>query len=141
MIFFKVGREKQKAFFEKISRLGIKQEDVIEEFIKSRGPGGQNVNKTSTCVYLRHIPTGIEVKSRRQRSQALNRYAAWQLLIRKIEGSILKGLSEEKQRIEKIRRQRRPKPRSLKLKILEEKHRLSEKKKMRAKIHLSDDGY
>jgi len=134
MADFGVGLDKENALREKMSRLGIRKEDIIEKFIRSAGPGGQNVNKTSTCVYLKHIPTGIEVKCQSQRSQALNRYLARQILIKKIESSILGVLSEERKRIEKIRRQKRRRARRLKLKILEEKRRHSEKKRLRAGV-------
>ncbi|MDD4183782.1 MAG: peptide chain release factor-like protein, partial [Candidatus Omnitrophica bacterium] len=59
---------------------GIREEDIVEKFIRASGPGGQFVNKTSSCVYLKHIPTGIEVKCQKERSQALNRYAARKIL-------------------------------------------------------------
>jgi protein subunit release factor B len=131
---FGVGLDKEKVLLEKMSRFGIREEDIVEKFVKSAGPGGQNVNKTSTCVYLKHIPTGIEVKCQQERSQALNRYLARKLLVKKIENSILGVLSEERQRIEKIRRQKRRRARRLKLKILEEKRRHSEKKRLRASI-------
>jgi len=134
MSVFGVGLDKEKALAEKMSRLGINQEDIIEKFVRSAGAGGQNVNKTSTCVYLKHIPTGIEVKCQQERSQALNRYLARQILVKKIESSILGALSEERKRIEKIRRQKRRRARRLKLKILEEKRRHSEKKRLRAVI-------
>lgn len=134
MADFGVGLDKEKALREKMSRFGIREEDIIEKFVRSQGPGGQNVNKTSTCVYLKHIPTGIEVKCQQERSQALNRYLARQLLVKKIESSILGALSEERQRIEKIRRQKRRRARRLKLKILEGKRRRSEKKRLRVGI-------
>jgi protein subunit release factor B len=115
-------------------RLGVREADIVEKFIKSSGPGGQNVNKTSTCVYLKHIPTGIEVKCQQERSQSLNRYLARKLLTKKIESIILGNLSQERKRIEKIRRQKRKRSKRAKLKILEEKHKHSEKKRQRAKV-------
>ncbi len=134
MANFGVGLDKKKALREKMSRFGIREEDIIEKFVRSQGTGGQNVNKTSTRVYLKHIPTGIEVKCQQERSQALNRYLARQLLVKKIESSVLGALSEERQRIEKIRRQKRRRARRLKLKILEGKRRRSEKKRLRVGI-------
>lgn len=115
-------------------RLGIREEDIIERFIRSSAPGGQNVNKTSTCVYLKHIPTGIEVKCQRERSQRLNRYIARSILAEKINALAAGNLAKERQRLEKIKRQRRKKPRGLKLKILEEKRRHSEKKYLRIRV-------
>jgi len=131
---FRLGANKEKALLEKMSRLGIRQPDIIESFTRSGGPGGQNVNKTSTCVFLKHIPTGIEVKCQKERSQALNRYIGRCILLEKVQALALKKLAEEKQRIEKIKRQKRKKSRQAKLKILEEKRRHAEKKKLRVKI-------
>jgi len=132
---FGVKLDKEKALRDKMSRLGIRQEDILESFIKSGGPGGQNVNKTSTCVYLKHIPTGLEVKCRRERSQVLNRYIARKLLLKKIETLILGKFSEERQRIEKIRRQKRRRSRRAKLKILEAKRRHAQIKRLRAPVY------
>ena len=131
---FGVGLDKEKALATKMSQLGIKEVDIVEKFVRSSGPGGQKVNKSSTCVYLKHIPTKIEVKCQRERSQALNRYIARQLLVRKIETLILGDLSEERKRIEKIRRQKRRRSRRAKLKILEAKRRHSQKKLLRARV-------
>ncbi|MFH1458073.1 MAG: peptide chain release factor-like protein [Candidatus Omnitrophota bacterium] len=134
-----VGVEKERGLREKMIRLGVREEDIQEKFIRSRGPGGQNVNKVSTCVYLRHVPTGIEVKCQKERSQALNRFLARQALLKKIEARILGSLSEERKRIEKIRRQKRRRSRRAKLKILQAKRRHSEKKLFRARVRETAD--
>ena len=131
---FGVNRDKEKALRQKMERLGIRDNDIVEQFIRSKGPGGQNVNKTSTCVYLKHIPSGIEVKCQKERSQALNRYIARKLLVNKIETLILGKLSKERQRVEKIRRQKRRRSRKAKLKMLEAKRRHGEKKAFRAPV-------
>jgi peptide chain release factor len=135
---FGVGINKEKELAIKMSFLGIKEEDITEVFIRSKGPGGQNVNKTSTCVYLKHLPTGIEVKCQQERSQALNRYIARRLLLKKIETLILDKLSSENKRIEKIRRQKRKRSRRAKLKILHDKRMHSEKKSFRAPLREID---
>lgn len=112
--------------------LGIFEKDIVEKFIRSSGRGGQRVNKVSTCVYLKHIPTKIEVKCQKERSQALNRFLARRILTDKIEKEIRGKESEELQRIEKIRRQKRKRSKRAKLKILEEKRKQSLKKKERS---------
>ena len=67
-------------YADRLRDLGLRKEDLVEKFIRSAGKGGQNVNKTSTCVYLKHLPTGIEVKCQQERSQVMNRVAALGLL-------------------------------------------------------------
>ncbi len=132
MSIFPVSLEKEKALREKLESLGIYEKDIEETFIRSRGKGGQKLNKTATCVYLKHIPTGIEVKCSKARTQGLNRYYARQILYEKVE-SLIKGKeSEEEQRIAKIRRQKRKRSKRAKEKMLEEKRMLSQKKRERA---------
>ena len=132
-----VGLGKEKALQETMARLGVREEDIEEKFIRSQGPGGQNVNKVATCVYLRHLPTGIEVKCQEERSQHLNRYRARQILLKKIECAVLRKSSEEQKRIEKIRRQKRRRSRRAKLKMLEAKRRRAAKKLLRACVRES----
>lgn len=134
-----VSPEKEKLLRDLMVRLGVREEDIEEKFIRSQGPGGQNVNKLSTCVYLRHLPSGIEVKCQEERSQALNRFLARRLLLKKIESRILGKLSEERKRIEKIRRQKRRRSRRSKLKILEAKRLHSAKKSLRGGVRLSEE--
>jgi peptide chain release factor len=111
--------------------LGVRREDVIEKFVRSGGAGGQNVNKVSTAVYLKHIPTGLEVKFQQERSQALNRFLAWRLLLDKIAERITGEKSRRRQAIEKIRRQKRKRSRRAKERILEAKKFQSAKKQFR----------
>lgn len=128
-----VGIKKDRALEEKMLRLGIRGEDIIEKFIRAQGPGGQNVNKVATCVYLRHLPTGIEVKCQKERSQAQNRFFARRILVEKIETLILGRESEKQKEIEKIRRQKRKRSRRAKEKVLKYKKMRSEKKNLRKK--------
>lgn len=132
MPMFAVSPEKEKALQEKMDELGVRESDIMERFVRSRGHGGQNVNKVSTCVYLKHIPSGLEVKCQRERSQSLNRFFARRLLVEKIEQQIKGRESEEQQRIEKVRRQKRKRSRRAKEKVLEIKHIQSRKKRERA---------
>jgi peptide chain release factor len=133
-----VSSEKEKALVQRMLKLGVVQSDIEESFVRSSGPGGQKVNKTSSCVQLLHIPTGLAVKCQRERSQSLNRYLARKLLLDKIE-RVQKGFIEaEKEKIEKIRRQKRKRSRRAKEKMLTAKHQHSEKKVLRGKI-ISDE--
>ncbi|MEW6068674.1 MAG: peptide chain release factor-like protein [Nitrospirota bacterium] len=138
MGIFSVGYQKEKFLKEKLKALNIREEDIKESFIRSRGRGGQNVNKTSTCVYLRHVPTGVEVKCQKERSQALNRYHARVILAKKIEQLIKGKESEETKMIEKIRRQKRKRSKRAKEKMLAEKKVISEKKKLRSRKFIQE---
>ncbi len=129
-----IKESKQKELLERMERLGIKEQDIIEKFLRSQGHGGQNVNKTSTCVYLKHKPTGIEVKMQRERSQALNRFLARRLLVDKIEQMMLGEKSRIQKEIERIKRQKRKRSRRAKEKILQEKKHTSIKKALRSKV-------
>lgn len=113
-------------------RLGIRESDLIEEFVKGSGAGGQKINKTSVAVSLRHLPTGLMVRCQESRSQALNRFLARRLLADKIEERILGKKSEEEQRREKIRRQKRKRSRRAKEKMLADKKHQGLKKKLRS---------
>ncbi len=136
---FSVSKKKENALMAKMVKLGICESDLVEKFIRSSGKGGQKVNKASTCVYLKHIPTGVEVKCQQERSQALNRFLARRILTNKIETLILGRQSEERKRIEKIRRQKRKRSRRAKEKMLEAKRKRAEKKKMRSyRPHLDE---
>jgi protein subunit release factor B len=134
MTIFPVSQTKEKILREKMKALNIREEDIEEKFIRSSGRGGQHVNKVSTCVRLRHLPTGVEARCQSERSQAINRYRARVLLVRKIDKMTRGKDSEERRRIEKIRRQKRKRSKRAKEKILADKRIVSEKKKLRFKI-------
>ncbi len=131
---FGVSEKKQRELNERMRKFGVREQDIIEKFIHSRGHGGQNVNKVSSCVYLKHIPTGIEVKAQRERSQSINRFLARRLLTDKIEQRILGVESRALQEREKIRRQKRRRSRRAKEKVLQDKKVQSLKKALRARI-------
>jgi protein subunit release factor B len=111
--------------------LGVKESEIEETFVRSGGHGGQNVNKTSTCVMLHHRPTGVQVKCQASRHQALNRFLARRLLLDKIEKQKHGFVVEERARIEKIRRQKRKRSKRAKQRMLADKGRHSEKKQQR----------
>ncbi len=116
--------------------LGIRESDLEESFIRSGGPGGQNVNKVSTCVVLKHLPSGRVVKCQQNRSQAMNRYLARRILVDRLESEILGRESAEAKRISKIKRQKRRRSRRAKDKMLQAKHAHGEKKKLRQRTPL-----
>jgi protein subunit release factor B len=124
--------QKEAALAARLAGLGVKPEDLIEKFIRASGPGGQNVNKTSTAVYLKHVPTGIEVKMQRERSQALNRFLARRALADKLESRLRGEQSAEVARVARLRRQKRRRSRRAKEKVLAAKARQAEKKVLRA---------
>jgi len=128
---FSVKAKKQEELRHRMEKLGIKENDLVEKFIRSSGHGGQNLNKVATCVYLKHLPTGLEVKCQQERSQALNRFLARRILCQKVEALIKGKESEKQQRIAKIRRQKRKRSKRAKLKILEEKRKRAAKKEAR----------
>jgi protein subunit release factor B len=98
--------EKIHALKERMRKLGIEERDLEEKFIRAQGRGGQKVNKSSTCVYLKHVPTGIEVKCQKTRIQAMNRFFARRVLSDKIEEMRLGRKSSSQQKIDKIRKQK-----------------------------------
>ncbi|MHB8769460.1 MAG: peptide chain release factor family protein [Syntrophales bacterium] len=129
-----VSQEKETALRERMERLGVREEEFRETFIRSSGPGGQKVNKTSSCVYLVHEPTGLSVKCQQERSQTLNRFLARRILLDRIERIRTGLIAAEKTRVEKIRRQKRRRSRRAKEKVLEAKHLQAEKKTLRGRI-------
>jgi len=136
---FPVSSEKEKSLKDKLDSIGVYEKDIEESFICSGGKGGQNVNKVATCVYLKHLPTGTEVKCQRSRTQGLNRYYARVMLYEKIE-SVTKGEeSEAAKRIAKIRRQKRKRSKRAKEKMLDEKKLQSKKKTYRSSVNTTGE--
>jgi len=115
MLTFAVSEEKNKWLRERMDALGIHEKDFVEKFVRSSGKGGQKVNKTSTCVYLKHLPTGIEVKCMKDRSQSINRFLARRELIEKIE-TLTGHVTSRDLRAEKIRKQKAKRVKKTKIK-------------------------
>lgn len=134
-----VSPEKELALRQRMERLGVLESDLRETFIRSSGPGGQKVNKTSSCVFLVHLPTGLSVKCQQERSQALNRFRARRILLDRIEKIQTGVIAAEKARIDKLRRQKQRRSRRAKDKMLEQKHLQGEKKALRAKPAVSSE--
>ncbi len=128
-----VRQEKWDELLEKMASLGITEEDLVEKFILGSGRGGQNLQKTSSCVYLKHIPTGTEVKCQKERSRELNRFFARRELVEKIESEVMKIKTAKIQEIEKKRRQKRKRSKRAQAKVLENKKHRGAIKEMRQK--------
>ena len=113
ILLFPVSEEKNRWLKERMETLGIYEKDIEEKFIRSSGSGGQKVNKSSTCVYLKHIPTGIEIKWMRERNQSLNRFLARRELVMRIEklsGQLtLEEVKSERARRQKLKRKKKAK--------------------------------
>ena len=119
---FPVSLEKEEKLTARLATLGVREQDLEEQFVRSGGPGGQNVNKVSTCVVLIHRPSGLAVRCQEERSQGLNRFLARKRLADKMEDIRLGAASRRRQEIEKIRRQKRKRSKRAKEKMLEAKH-------------------
>jgi peptide chain release factor len=128
-----VSQEKLNALDARLKNLGITQKDLIIKAILGSGSGGQKINKTSSTIYVKYIPTGNEVKCGRTRSQELNRYYALQMLCEKLEKQLFDIQTAKEKEAEKIRRQKKRRSRRSQQKVLEEKRQHSEKKSLRQK--------
>lgn len=121
------------ALNERMRRLGIREGELEESFIRGAGAGGQKINKTSSTVVLVHVPTGLEVRCQRERSQSQNRIIAREELCGKLEAKLQTARQVKRDAIELKKRQNRKRPRGLKERILEHKHRRSVVKKHRGR--------
>jgi protein subunit release factor B len=113
---FGVTRKKQEELEARMAALGLREADLQEKYIRSSGPGGQNVNKTASCVYLKHIQTGLEVKMQRERSQGLNRYYARKRLCELVEQEKMGTKSPAALKADAIRKQKQRRRRRSKTK-------------------------
>ena len=101
-----VGKKKVEELQERLERLGVRDDDIEEKFILGSGPGGQKVNKTASCVYLKHLPSGIEVKCGKERSRELNRFLARRQLCELLEKEKLGLKTPKEKKLEKLRKQK-----------------------------------
>jgi len=113
-----ISANKIKMLEERMKALGMEERDIEEKFIHSQGKGGQKVNKSSSCVYLKHIPTGIEVKCQEERSQAMNRFFARRILADRVEEALHGLKCSSAKKIQKIRKQKRKRARRAQEKLV-----------------------
>jgi len=128
---FPVSAEKVQALRARMASLGIVEADLDEQFVRSGGHGGQNVNKVATCVVLVHVPTGVRVRCQQERTQGMNRFLARRELCDKVEARLTGAVAAAQQARERIRRQKRRRSRRADQKRLAAKHARSEKKASR----------
>jgi protein subunit release factor B len=119
---------------ERLAALSVRPDDVDERFVRGAGPGGQKINKTSSTVWLRHRPTGIEVRCQRERSQAANRESAWLELCAKLEARVASARAEAVDVREAERRRRRQKSRGQKARMIQDKKHRSAHKRGRGRV-------
>jgi protein subunit release factor B len=126
-----VSAEKIAALEQSMATLGIREEDLLEKFVRGSGSGGQKINKTSNCVFLKHLPTGVCIKCQIDRSREMNRFLARRELCDQLD-AIRQGKAIAKtQAIEKLRRQKRPRSQRSKQRSVADKRALSQKKSLR----------
>lgn len=133
-----IGAIKWQKLFNWMQQLGIEDADLTEKFIIGSGKGGQKLHKTASTVYLKHIPTGFEVKCQEDRSRENNRYYARLRLCEKLHALVSNEKSEEQQRIEKLKRQKKRRSRRSKNRMLDEKSKQGMLKISRKKPALSE---
>ncbi len=134
MSTFPVSPEKQAQLSQRMLALGVTEADLEEVFVRSGGHGGQNVNKTSTCVMLRHRPSGVQVKCQSTRQQGLNRFIARRLLLDKLEAIRTGRTAAHRAEMEKIRRQKRRRSRRARARMLADKAHHAAKKQLRRSL-------
>lgn len=131
MVRFPVSEAKQNDVQRRLKALGVHDSDLIEGFIRGTGAGGQKINKTSVVVWLKHLPSGVEIRCQESRSQALNRFLARRMLAEELERRLAGEQSAKRQMIEKIRRQKRKRSKRAKEKVLADKKHHAGKKALR----------
>ena len=136
MSAFPVSTEKENQLAQRMTALGVSEADIEETFVRSGGHGGQNVNKTATCVMLIHGPSGVQVKCQETRQQGLNRFIARRLLLDKIETARTVVLAARRAEKEKLRRQTRKRSRRAKDRMLAEKSHHAHKKAARRPVRM-----
>ena len=129
-----IGSAKKDVMGSRMISLGVRESDLIEKYIRGSGKGGQKINKTSSCVYIKHIPTGIEIKCQKTRSLQMNRFFARRELCDRIEVQQLGALARRKQEQFKLRKQKMRRSRRSKQIMLHDKKHNSGIKQMRGSV-------
>ena len=127
--------EKTNALQARMAALGIYPADLTEKFVRGSGAGGQKINKTSNCVFLKHEPSGIAIKCQVERSREMNRFLARRELCDQFDAIANGKASVKTQAIEKMRRQKRRRSRRSKQRSVADKRELSKKKQLRGRVH------
>lgn len=135
---FPVSLEKESQLARRMAALGVSEADIEENFVRSGGHGGQNVNKTATCVMLLHRPTQLRVKCQTTRQQGMNRFLARRMLLDKIEAQQTGRVAARRDEAERIRRQKRRRSRRAQNRMLADKAHQSSKKETRRRADAED---
>ena len=135
-----VSPEKTADLERRMQALGITESDLVEKFVRGSGSGGQKINKTNNCVFLKHIPSGVAIKCQMDRSRELNRFLARRELCEQLERIRDGKASAHTQAIEKLRRQKRRRSRRSKQRSVADKRQLSEKKSLRRPPSAGESG-
>ena len=133
-----ISAEKKAALQKRMAKLEIHEDDLLEKFIRGTGSGGQKINKTSSCVYLQHLPTKLEIKCQRDRSREMNRYLARVDICQQLENIQLGRRSERQQAREKIRRRKRRQGTRARARNVEKKRQHGRKKENRRRPTRND---
>jgi peptide chain release factor len=118
----------------RLERLGVTASDIEERFVRGSGPGGQKINKTSSTVWLRHRPTGTEVRCQAQRSQAANREWAWREMCAKLEERVRSARLHAQDLREGERRRTRQKSYGQKVRMIQSKKHRAKSKAHRGRV-------
>lgn len=133
-----ISKEKWQKLIDRMASLHIIETELLEKFILGSGKGGQNLHKTASTVYLKHIPSGLEIKCQYSRGRDDNRYFARGRLCDKLQAIVCGEKTKEQQRIEKLKRQKKRRSRRAKQKMLDEKSRQGQVKQLRKKPSPND---
>ena len=128
-----ISKEKWDKLVQRMVNLNINETNLVEKFIIGSGKGGQKLHKTASTVYLKHLPSGLEIKCQYSRSREDNRYFARERICEKLHSILSNEKTKEQQRIEKIKRQKKRRSRRVKQKILDEKSKQGKLKVLRKK--------